>query len=309
MAYPQTITRGRYTITLHSANKATVEGGVWDGIPWSRTIKELTAGGDSNPKTALNSVETIGLSMAPHDLSGLGSLCSMATTCIHTCLDETGKGPISNTKIARIARAVLWIAARDWCVQKLKREIASARAGSDADVVGIRPNMFSDNVYEKTSDLIDTMPKGVIAYDYTKIPRRFRGTRGGWVRENYRLTYSYDGTAESAHAADWILETGANVSVVFYDENCGPATGRYAANQKLPKTWTNPISGKVYRVIDGTASDWRPDDPDGVIVGLKLKSLSKAKRAAAIESGFAQNVDGSTLPLVGHHASLSGFAA
>lgn len=309
MPYPQTLTRGRYTVTLHSANKATITGGEWNGEPWERTITKLTADGDQNPKTALNTVETIGLSMAPHDLAGLGSLCSMATTCVQTCLDETGKGPMSNTKLARIARAVLWVIAREWCEQKLRREIAAARAGSDADVVGIRPNMFTDNVYEKTSSLIDNLPEGVVAYDYTKIPRRFRGSQGGWVRPNYRLTYSYDGTIESAHAADWILATGANVAVVFYDETCGPATGHWAGRQRLPETWTNPVSGKTYRVVDGTATDWRPDDPEGVVVGLKLKAISKKKRAEAIESGFAQNVDGSTIPLVGHHDSLRPFEA
>ena len=41
-------------------------------------------------------------------------------------------------------------------------------------------------------------------------------------------------------------------------------------------------------VIDGGETDWRPDDPKGVIVGLRLLARTYASRNRAIAEGFAQ---------------------
>ena len=53
---------------------------------------------------------------------------------------------------------------------------------------------------------------------------------------------------------------------------------------------TVTINGKVYRVLDGTTTDWRPDDEMGVVYGLMLLSLKKEKRQEMIDSGFAVRV-------------------
>jgi hypothetical protein len=57
-------------------------------------------------------------------------------------------------------------------------------------------------------------------------------------------------------------EAGRNVAVVF----------ARTPSQSLPRTWLG------IRVIDGDDTDWRPGDPDGVIVGLRAKGRARHRR-------------------------------
>lgn len=277
--YPVTIEKNGYRVVLHSANKATVSGG---RLPHPVVVTKLLGKGDLNPKTAKNEVATMGLSLYPADGIGFGNLCPFAKVCVLPCLAHQGQGPVPSVAGARVAKSVLWYLARDWFLAKLNRELRRFRAAYDDDtIVGVRLNMFSDIPWEHYG-VIDAHP-GISFYDYSKNPRRW-----GAVRPNYWVTFSYDGT--NWEAAQRILSAGGNVSVVFYDDSPGAKCGKAAHKQTLPDFWAG------FRVIDGGKTDWRPEDPRGVIVGLRLLARTYASRDAAIESGFA--VHPATLPAV-----------
>ena len=92
--------------------------------------------------------------------------------------------------------------------------------------------------------------------------------------ENYHLTFSYPGNEAIAAQIRGILDWKGNVAVVFNTKRGTP----------LPKRWG------TYRVIDGDVSDFRPNDPEGVIVGLRFKFNKKREKAfrLGLESGFIQ---------------------
>jgi hypothetical protein len=194
----------------------------------------------------------------------------------------------------RLGVYVLFFVARDWFLDKLIREIRSFGAGLPAgEIGGVRLNMFSDIAWERYG-IIDALPPNVVAYDYTKNPKRA-------AAQPYDLTYSYDGTIESEHYARTLLARGINVAVVFH-ENLKTVCGKASAKQRLPKRFLG------FEVIDGTLSDWRPDDPKGKAVGLKLKARTFERRQDAIDTGFSVDVaaleDGTYTPVVGHGMPL-----
>lgn len=257
-----------YTVRIHNHNHATVSGGV---LPFPVGIKKLLGKGDANPKTAKNTVPTVGLSLLPHQRVGIGNLCPFATVCVDPCLANQGQGPVPSVMASRAAKSVLWFLARDWFLEKLNRELANFRK-RNAGEVGARLNMFSDIPWEQFGPMANH--PGITFYDYTKNPRRH-----GWVRENYHVTYSYDGTEKSRAAAESILAAGDNVSAVFH--NVDGKCGKGAHRQVLPESWLG------WRVIDGGKTDWRPEDERGTVVGLRLLAKTYASRNKAIESGFS----------------------
>lgn len=268
-----TITRGDYTVELVSESIAIVSGGVF-GKP--RTVKKLLGDGDDNPKTALNMVPTMGLSLLPHNSLGIGNLCAFAKTCIKPCLAHQGQGSMDSVYGSRAAKTILWFLARDWFLGKLDRELKKFRA-KHVGVIGVRLNMFSDVPWEHYG-IVEQNPE-VTFYDYSKNPRRY-----GDIRPNYSVTYSFDGQPSSRVHAENVLKNGGNVSVVFYDrEKIGGICGRAAHDQNLPTSWHGVT------VIDGGKTDWRPDDVRGVVVGLRLLAETHKSRIEAIESGFAQS--------------------
>lgn len=268
--YPITIQKHGYTVVLHTRNRATVSGG---RLPKPVGVAKLLGDGDLNPKTAKNEVVTMGLSLYPADGIGFGNVCPFAKTCVKPCLAHQGQGPVPAVAGARVAKTVLWYLARDWFLDKLNRELAAFRAKYPPDtVVGVRLNMFSDIPWEHYG-VIDAHP-GISYYDYSKNPRRW-----GAIRPNYWVTFSFDGT--NWEAAENVLRSGGNVSVVFY-EHLAKACGKAAHKQRLPTHW------RGFPAIDGGKTDWRPEDPRGVIVGLRLLARTYDSRNAAIESGFAQ---------------------
>ena len=273
MAKPiQIIERGGYTVTIHTRSKVTVTGGKLGSKP--QNVSRLLGAGDSNPKTKKNKVVTKGLSLAPFKLAGIGNVCPFAVTCPNSCIGEhSGKGSEENVQRARIAKTVVYYLARDWFLAKLNTELARFRKSQPADVVvGVRLNMFSDIPWEHHG-VIDAHP-AISFYDYTKSPRRW-----GQVRPNYWVTFSFDGT--NIETARKVLAAGGNVSAVFYNEGDYRRCGRYAHEQNLPADFLDAV------VIDGGVSDWRPDDPRGVVVGLRLLARTYVSRNAAIREGFA----------------------
>ena len=265
----QTILKNDYTVHLISPRKAIVSGGI---LSRPVTIGKLLGKGDANPKTAKNIVPTVGLSLLPFNFVGFGNVCPDAVTCQTSCLAHQGQGPMPSVKQSRAAKTVLYYLARGWFLESLNRELTNFRK-RHRGTIGARLNMFSDIPWEH-HDIVDIHPD-IMFYDYAKSPRRW-----GQVRDNYWVTFSYDGTTKNANHAQAILANGGNVSVVYYDEDgmCGRAAHRQ----------TLPASDLGYDVIDGGVTDWRPDDPRGVIVGLRLLARAYASRNEAISSGFAR---------------------
>lgn len=273
----ETIESHGYRVDIYTKNRVVVTDLKGGRLSKPVTVTELLSGGDSNPKLAKNAGYAItwGLSLASHTKAGIGNVCAFANGCEKPCLDNQGRGGSATVSNARIARTVLFYLARDWFFAKLEREIQRHIDENENETLGIRLNMFSDIPWEHYG-IIDKFTS-VTFWDYTKNPRR-----AGWLRDNYHVTFSYDG--KNGDHALRILEAGNNVSVVFYDETPGPKTGRYAHEQTLPDQW------KGFSVIDGGKTDWRPSDPQGVVVGLRLLAKTWQSRNEAIASGFAQLV-------------------
>ena len=281
------IRKHHYNVEIISDNLAIVSGGQRpDGspiLPHAFRISTLLGDGDQNPKTAKNLVPTKGLSLIPADGAGIGNLCPFAGVCIDPCLAHQGQGTMSNVAGPRAAKTALWFLARDWFLAKLRRELESFRRNATEDTIGVRLNMFSDIPWEHYG-IIESFPD-ITYYDYTKNPRRF-----GWIRPNYHVTFSYDG--HNDEHAERILRSGNNVSVVFHTDHDtlvdrfgnANACGKAAHRQLLPSRW------RGFRVIDGGKTDWRPDDPAGVVVGLRLLAKTYDSREGAIESGFSPAV-------------------
>lgn len=277
----QIIRKHGYTVTIYSRSYAVVSGGI---LPHAIGVRNLLGDGDLNPKTEKNEVPTMGLPLYPYNGIGFGNVCPFAKTCIKSCLAHQGQGPVPSVAGARVAKTVLWYLARGWFLAKLNRELSAFRAKHPADVtVGVRLNMFSDIPWEEYG-VIDAHP-GITFYDYTKNPRRW-----GAVRANYWVTFSYDGQNDGD--ALRVLNSGGNVSVVFYLETDDAACGKAAHRQPLPASW------KGFRVIDGGRTDWRPADPWGVVVGLRLLARTYENRENGISTGFAQRID-TALPILG----------
>ena len=268
------IKKNGYTVKIINRNLAVIIGGKL-GNRWQK-VGRLLGKGDQNTKTKKNLVKTYGLSLYPEKGIGFGNLCPHAKTCQASCLAHQGQGDISHVKRARIAKTVLWYLARDWFLSKLNRELYFARK-RNRDTVGIRLNMFSDISWE-AYDIIEKHP-GLTFYDYSKSPKRH-----GWIRDNYHVTFSYDG--QNLESALNVLQSGDNVSVVFFDRSEGAKCGKAAHRQILPSYWQG------FPVIDGGLTDWRPEDPSPCIVGLRLLSKTWKSRDFAISSGFAiENID------------------
>jgi hypothetical protein len=226
--------------------------------------------------------------MAPHDLGGVGNLCSHASAqCIAICLGHySGQaGMVSNletdTNAARESRklkAQLFMQSRGDYMNRLARDIIKldAQAARDGLRLCVRLNGSTDIVWERVSFQIDartakalppsdyagrvmTLPQlfpAIQFVEYTKNP-----TRLGKAPRNLDLTLSYSGA--NARACVDALLAGHNVAMVFHGG--------------LPASFAG------FPVIDGDKHDLRHlDAKGGFIVGLSPKGR-KAKRDA---SGF-----------------------
>lgn len=257
-----------YSIEIVSPRVVIVSGG---RLETPVKVSNLLGDGDNNPKTAKNIVPTMGLSLAPHKMAGIGNMCAFAANCEVSCLAETGRGKMSTTRRARIAKTVVWMLARQWFVAKLNRELSAFRSKYTGEI-GVRLNMLSDQSFESFG-IVDLHPD-ITFYDYTKNPKRI-----GLIRPNYWVTYSWDGRPETWAIAQAALENGKNIAIVFYNLN--------GKCQKSAHKQSLPTSFRGIPVIDGGATDWRPEDTRGVIVGLRLLASRVADRQSAIDSGFA----------------------
>lgn len=245
---------------------------------------------DANAKTVKGQKKgymTAILYLAPFTAAGF-NVCPMAEIagCVAGCLNTAGRGGMAPGKAtmdtpagvlpdnaiqrARIKRTQYYGEDRAGFMAQLVKEIEAfiRKAGRKGLIPAVRLNGTSDLRWENVEairggerfpSIFEAFPE-VQFYDYTKIANR----RVDHL-PNYRLTFSYSGTAAYQPFVKRALENGLNVAVVFRKE--------------LPETFM----GRP--VINGDETDLRFTDPERVIVGLKAKGKARQDR-----SGFVVDV-------------------
>ena len=200
--------------------------------------------------------------LAPAKESGY-QVCSHATIdCKMGCLATSGHAgmDISSGKLiiqnCRIKKTRLLFEQQDffmaWMIAEMKR--AMAKAVKDGFYFSVRLNGTSDidwsHIYYGGKNIFEIFPTTNF-YDYTKNANKFVNKPA-----NYHLTYSYTGRNWKQCKA--LLEAGNNVAVVFNVKN----------EKEIPAMY------KGYEVINGDLTDYRIDDGNGIIVGLKWKHIA-----------------------------------
>ena len=202
-----------------------------------------------------------GLSLAPADTVENINVCAMANCagCKEGCLNTAGRGAFSNVQKARKRKTEFYRDDKQGFMSNVEGDINAFKRRCEQ--LGVKPairlNVLSDINY---MNIINKFPT-VQFYDYTKNIK--------WAYKklppNYHLTFSYSGKIGYKNLIDKVIqETSHNVAVVFKD--------------KLP----TEFMGR--RVIDGDVNDFRFDDDERVIVGLKAKG-----RAKKDDTGFVVN--------------------
>ena len=225
-----------------------------------KPVKNLLSKGNSNSKTAKNSIKTFILYLAPHNLNNKGlTLCKDASKgCIASCLYSAGRGKFSNVQSSRINKANYFVTDKKVFLTQLLKEIKrEIKKASDKDEkIAFRLNGTSDidflYLLNKNLDFdIELLNYDkVYFYDYTKSiarAKRYKDFR------NYTLTFSKSETNDKE--VKEALNLGINVAAVFKDN--------------LPQKY------KGIKVIDGDLSDLEMIKHKNIILGLKAKGDAK----------------------------------
>lgn len=202
--------------------------------------------------------------LSPYNSAGYGNVCSKASPgCIESCLYTAGRGSFSNVIKSRERKTALFfednktfkeqlyndlILFNQYIKQEEIKGFVRLNGTSDIDWSKIKINNLT--FFELFSD--------IIFYDYTKDFKRISNYN------NYHITYSK--TEEtSIEEVKSIINKNNNVAVVF---------------DTVPSEWEG------IEVIDGDVNDLRPEDIQGVIVGLKAKGKAKQD-----DTGFVHRIN------------------
>jgi len=225
--------------------------------------------GKSNAKTEKNDRETHILYLIPTDKnSKKKNLCPFASKgCAAACLVSAGRGKFNNVRTARgnkteyfvqdpktfTAQLILEIESLRRKAKKQGRQIAVRLNGTaDIDFLHLFKKYHNWN-YESNAAQPGTNEPGIIFYDYTPNPHKYKRYKG----TKYALIFSKK--EDNQKEVDEVLEQNGKVSAVF--------------KNGIPKIY------KGIKVIDG---DERDDliidivnDPEPVIIALKAKGDAK----------------------------------
>lgn len=220
-----------------------------------------------NPKTSKNVADgylTAVLHLAPARLSGYNTCSAASAGCAAACLHTAGNPAYLQAKNkARINRTIVFVRARKLFMELLVLELGKFFTSclDQGLKPAVRLNGTSDIPWERVKI---TMPsgdefsnifsvfRGEQFYDYTKRIDRLNNS----LPTNYHITFSRsESNDKDVRTA---LELGFNVAIVFLDR---PERIR--------------IGGRIYTVVDGDRTDFRPADGQEVIVGLKAKGKAK----------------------------------
>ena len=216
-------------------------------------MKLFTVGNTKTVKGEALGYMTFIMHLAPSTLSGWNT-CPMASAgCAAACLNTAGRGRFTSIQEARIRKTAWFFNNRESFMAQLVKDIEAAvrKASREGMTPVFRLNGTSDIRWENVPvngfrNVMEMFP-ALTFYDYTKIPNRRN------IPANYHLTFSRSESNEMD--ALRILANGImNVAIVF---------------DTLPTKWAG------VKVIDGTETDLRFLDPQGVVVGLVAKGKAK----------------------------------
>jgi len=205
---------------------------------------------------------TYGVYLAPASESGY-NVCSHSTPeCRKGCLATSGRAGMDITsgrnriKNCRINKTRMFYEQPEffmsWLIAEIK--VAQAKAIKDGFYFSVRLNCTSDINWQLVrvdgKNIFEIFPD-VQFYDYTKNPAKFINKP-----LNYHLTFSY--TGRNWHLCEALLNSGYNVAMVFDAKN----------ETEIPAMY------KGYQVVNGDLTDYRVDDANGIIIGLKWKHIA-----------------------------------
>jgi hypothetical protein len=202
---------------------------------------------------------TLGIHLAPANLSGYNVCYWASRGCTEACLNTSGHGAFSTVQASRIAKTKLLKENFDLFAAQLIKEVKAAvkSAAKKGMRLAIRLNLTSDIPWELLDvqdgkTIFEIFPE-VTWYDYTKGYKRMLDFLDGKMPANYSLTFSRSESNEKfVHA---IRARGGNVAVVF--------------RRSLPDSWHGTP------VVNGDKNDLRFLDARGVVVGLVEKGKAK----------------------------------
>jgi hypothetical protein len=251
-------------------------------------------------------IESAGLAISPAFKVGKFSTCPNSASCAQECLGKTSSGyfmfgggtdldAMKGTRLRSFRMTQAMFREPEAFAIKIHNEIISLKttAAKNGNALAIRLNVLSDIDPKVYKSIIEAHPD-VLFYDYTKMKYRP-------IASNHHYTYSSTGLSQKAGQnglkvdvenphANWMqmrqwLDEGKNVAMAFSNKI------------SLPESVVDEATGKVYKVIDGDAYDFRPMDAqpegaDGIIVGLKNKAATRKQSMAAQDSnGFFVQYD------------------
>ena len=221
---------------------------------------------------------------------GSNNLCPSASPgCRSTCLVTSGQLKNPTPKQAQLDKTNYWLSNPNGFLSQAHKEIESlvnTHSKKGANNLTIRLNGTSDIPFEKKSytydgkrysSLMDAFPN-VQFYDYTKIYDRLGNTP-----KNYHLTFS----ASEINTELWnkALKRGFQVAMVFGSQpgKTSRSTGLYIKNpQALPKVYQG------YKVVDGDNTDLTFLQPNGVIIGLRMKGKAENDTTGFVKRDYKQ---------------------
>lgn len=218
--------------------------------------------------------------LAPAMESGYNVCPNSTPECRLGCLSTSGRAAMdlisgqNRIKNARINKSKLFFEHNEffmnWMFAEIRKyQAVAAKKGFD---FSCRLNGTSDidwqNVKLNGKNVFETFPE-VVFYDYTKNPAKF-----SFKPDNYHLTFSYSG--RNTETCVKLLKRGFNIAVVF----------NVKKETELPKTFMG------YNVLNGDLTDFRPNDGNGNVIGLKWKKIAnKADNEAIKTSVFVVQPD------------------
>lgn len=239
----------------------------------------LLARPESNPKVAKNGklgVLAAPLHLAPSKLSGFNTCPKASKGCIDACLHTAGNPAYMEQKHkSRIDKTLAYFKQRNAFMALLAFEIMALE--SKAKRLNMQPavrlNATSDLPFELRTINVDGVDvrlmdyfKDVQFYDYTAITKRAVAWGRGDMPQNYHLTFSRK--EDNDVDVRQVINAGGNVAVVF---GGNPFKDGFTSFQMDA---VGKLGGAV--LYDGDVTDYRPDDPKGVIVALKAKGDAKS---------------------------------
>jgi hypothetical protein len=232
----------------------------------------------AQPKLAMSNAYSVGISLAPADLSGI-EVCPGRGECAGPCvlgpragLSAALGGVASSIIRARIGRTRALAAAPHLIASAILWRLADVAARIDGPMA-VRLNVGSDLPWEDCGAFVASMRRirtgsgrRLRAYDYTKLPGRVGP--GGYAADGYRLVYSVSERTDPVRAGR-MLDSGACVALVVSGLR---ARVNAAAYRELPVPTAVRIDGREWPTIDGDRSDDRGRDRHGRVVVLRGKS-------------------------------------